>query len=165
MVAPINSVKHYVPRPNVSLASGAGQGNVVVDAVVAPATAAASDVKEGAVVKAVHLEYWLWGGGTTGVDTQFVIVVEKTPSGGTAIGAAQMLNMGAYQNKKNILYQSQGVIGAGVDGSQAIPVIRDWLLIPKGKQRFGFGDRLVVSFTTVGSAIQICGQATYKEYI
>ncbi len=165
MVAPINSVKHYVPRANVSLASGAGQGNVVVSAVVAPATTNASDVKEGAIVKATHLEYWLWGGGSTGVDTQFVIVVEKAPSGRSAIGAAEMLNIGAYNNKKNIFFQSQGVIGAGVDGSQAIPVIRDWLLIPKGKQRFGLGDRLVVSFTTVGSAMQICGQATYKEYI
>ncbi len=165
MVAPINSVKHYVPRANVSLASGAGQANVVVNSVVAPAQTTAADVKEGAVVKAVHLEYWLWGGGTTGVDTQFVIVVEKAPSARASIGAAEMLNIGAYANKKNIFYQSQGVIGAGVDGSQAIPVIRDWLLIPKGKQRFGFGDRLVVSFTTVGSSIQICGQATFKEYI
>ncbi len=165
MVAPINSVKHYVARPNASVASGSAIANVIVDGALAPATTNTFDVKQGAVVKAVHLEYWLWGGGATGEDTQFVFVVEKAPSGRASIGAAEMLNMQAYENKKNIFYQSQGVIGAGVDGSQAIPVIRDWLLVPKGKQRFGLGDRLVVSMTTVGTAMQICGQATYKEYV
>ncbi len=165
MLAPINAVKHYVHRTNITVTSGAGSAHTVVDATVAPATSNAQDVKEGAVIKAVFLEYWLWGAGTTGLDTQFVFVIEKAPSNRASIGAAEMLNIGAYDNKKNILFVSQGVIGAGVDGNQAIPVHRAWVLLPKGKQRFGLSDRLVVSATTVGTSMQICGFATYKEYI
>ncbi len=164
MAAIINSNKHYVPRTNVSLASGSGLSVDVIDTVVAPAVSNAEDVRQGAVIKAVHLEYWIWGGGTTGQDTQFVMIVEKVPSGAGAATAAEMLNLGSYDNKKNILFSTQGVIGAGVDGSQAIPLIRNWVLIPKGKQRFGLGDKLAVGFTPVGTALQICGMATYKEY-
>ncbi len=165
MVAPINSVKHYVHQTNTQISSGAASSLAVVDAVVAPATASAASVREGAVVKAVYIERWLWGSGSTGVDCQFALIVYKAPVGTDVITAAELLNLGAWENKKNILYSTQGVLGSGIDGSQAVPVIRGWVLIPKGKQRFGLGDRLVVSMEPVGSAMQICGISTFKEYI
>jgi len=36
--------------------------------------------------------------------------------------------------------------------------------IPKGKQRFGFSDRFVVTVHGTG-ALRVCGLATYKEMI
>ncbi len=164
MVAPINSNKHYVARTNVGIAAGAGLSVDVADAVVAPAAANAFDVRQGAVLKAVHLEYWIWNSSTTGVDTQFVLIVEKVPSGAGAATVSEMLNLGAYNNKKNVLFTTQGVLGAGIDGSPALPLIRDWVLIPKGKQRMGLGDKIVVGVTTVGGGLQLCGMALYKEY-
>ncbi len=165
MRAVINTIKHYVHRTNIAVASGGLLNEVAAESVVAPATAASNQVKEGSVIKAVHLEYWLWGAGPTGVDTQFVMIVEKVPSAQASVTAAQLLNLGAYPNKKNILFSSQGVLGAGIDGSQAVPIIRDWVLIPKGKQRMGLSDKIVTSFTSVGTSLQICGLSTYKEQI
>ncbi len=75
---------------------------------------------------------------------------------------AQSLNLGAYPNKKNILYTTQGVIG-GRD-TQAIPVMRQWLLIPKGKQRMGLADKVEVTIASTGTAMQRCGIFTFKEY-
>ncbi len=135
----------------------------VVNAVVAPATASASQVKEGAIVKAVFVEQWIRSNAATGASAQFALVIEKVISGQASISAAQILNIGAYPNKKNVLYVTQGVIG-DIE-TPSIPIYRNWILIPKGKQRFGLGDELVVTLGPVGNALQTCGISTYKEYI
>ncbi len=164
MLAPINSVKHFVTKTNAELASGAVAGLTLVDAVAkSTVRTATNQVDEGSVIKAIHLEYWLNGQGTELTGTsQFVVIVEKLPAGGTAADATDMANLQSYENKKNILYTTQGVIAG--QGAQSIPVLRDWIKIPKGKQRFGLDDKFVVSFFASGFAMDICGIAIYKEY-
>ncbi len=165
MVAPINSIKHYVQLALLGIASGVIRNEVLVNAVaVASAGANSFDVEEGAIVKAIHLDHWVGNNGSTGTFTQWNSILEKVPAGQAACTAAQMLNLGSYPNKKNILYSFQGDISAGVDGAPTIPHARGWQLIPKGKQRFGLGDRLVLSMTSTGQAATMCGMVTYKEY-
>ncbi len=77
---------------------------------------------------------------------------------------AQSQNLGAYPNKKNILYTTQGILADANDGGPTIPLIRGWIKIPKGKQRMGLDDRIVVNITAVG-ALRLCGISTFKEYI
>ncbi len=162
MLAPIVTNKHYTYRSNAAVASGAALLGTIVQAIVAPGVANDFSVTEGSVVKAVHVEYWLKSSASAGEDTQFNFYIYKDPGGKNAMVFADGTNAGAYDNKKNILFSSQGVIGDLT--TQSIPVIREWIKIPKGKQRFGLGDKLsfMVSFT--GFAGQICGMATYKEY-
>ncbi len=165
MLAPINTIKHYVQKSNTAVASGTRIAIPIVSAVVAPATASTDQVKEGSIIKTCFIEIWIKGTGASDATTQFNIALEKVPgAAANAMGYADMLNMGAYDNKKNILFSGQGVIG-GVGGGQSIPVMRNWYKLPKGKQRFGLGDDLVVSVATTGQAMQVCGLATYKEYI
>ncbi len=164
MVAPINANKHYVHLTNGETGSGGLFTQNIAVAVVAPATSNAFDVEEGSIVKAVFIELWCAGAGGTGADTQFSASVEKRPSDAPIMTPAQSLNLGAYKNKKNILYFTQGVIGAHVDGNQGVPLLRQWFKIPKGKQRMGLGDRIVLNIGTVGTGINRCGFMTYKEY-
>ncbi len=163
MLAPIVSRKHYAYRTNTAVASGAAVTTTLVDAVVAPAQTAATNVVEGAVVKAVYCEFWVKSNASAGTDTQFDLYIYKTPAGATAMTFAETVNAGAFLNKKNILYSTQGVIGDLT--TQAIPLIREWIKIPKGKQRFGLGDKFHVTFSTTGDAAQFCGFVTFKEYI
>ncbi len=163
MVAIINSIKHYVVRTNSVVATGAIQSNILVDAVVAPATAATFEVIQGAVIKAVFIELWLFGNENAGTTTQFVATVEKLIGGAAAMTNAQALNLGSYPNKKNILYTTQGVVGSFKDGQSSVPVIRGWIKIPKGKQRFGLADQLRLNVAAVG-ALRNCGIFIYKEY-
>ncbi len=164
MVAPINSNKHYVHQTKATVSSGAILGIKIVDAVVAPAVSNAFDVRQGAIVKAVHLEYWIDIQADAGDTGQQVAILEKVPSGQASVTAAQILNLGAYPNKKNILWTFQGIQTSAISGVQCTPIIRDWMLIPKGKQRMGLGDEIVFSFSSVGEIGHICGLATYKEY-
>ncbi len=162
MLAPITSVKHYVQMENQGISSGARRSLNLVDAVVAPAVSTTDEVHEGSLVKAVYIESWVKSNATAGQDTKFQLALEKVPAAADPLTFTEMNNLQAYQNKKNILYYSQGVLGDLTTG--AIPVIRQWFKIPKGKQRFGLGDRLVLAITSTAFDLNNCGFATYKEY-
>ncbi len=162
MVAPINSLKHYVPRPSIVIATGAITNFVAIDAVKAPATAASKEVVEGAVIKAVYVEMWIGSNEAAGSESQFVLTVEKKRDQEADMTNAQALNLMDYPNKKNILYTTQGIVGSlAVSGT--IPVVRNWILVPKGKQRFGRDDQFLINVAAVG-ALQLCGITTFKEY-
>ncbi len=164
MLAPINSIKHFVPRTNTSQAIGSVVNLVIADAVSAPASTNTFDVIEGAIIKAVRCEMWIAQGLASGTLTQAVVIVEKVPANQNGATVTNLLNLQAYDNKKNILYTFQGMIGSVESGNQPIPSIREWVLIPKGKQRFGRGDRLIMSITTVSQIMNTCGMFIYKEY-
>ncbi len=162
MLAPINSIKHYVQLENATIASAAVGASELVDAVSQNLVTNVSDVVEGSLVKAVFLEIWIKSNATAGNDTKFQLIVEKIPQNGVAPTFAQMNNLMAYPNKKNVLFFSQGVLGDLA--TQAVPVVRQWFKIPKGKQRFGLADRLLVTVSATGFEINRCGFAVYKEY-
>ncbi len=162
MKAPINSIKHYVQIENATIASAAVGASELIDAVSQNLVANVSDVVEGSIIKAVFIEIWVKSNADAGADTKFQLIVEKIPQGNIAPTFAQMNNLMTYPNKKNVLLFSQGVIGDGT--TQAIPVVRQWFKIPKSKQRFGLGDRFLVTVSATGFEINRCGFATYKEY-
>ncbi len=163
MLAPITSIKHYVALTNTTIASGALLSTIIAEGVQAPATANAFSVVNGAIIKAIYFERWVLGDDVTGNSGQFTLVIEKAPSDSPDITVTNMLNLGVYNNKKNILYTTQGIIGSSIDGSPGIPMIRGWLRIPKGKQRMGLGDKIVLTVNAIGK-LRVCGINTYKEY-
>ncbi len=161
--APINSVKHIVQRANVAIASGAILVVNVVDALTKGATRSNTfDVEEGAMVKAVYVEAWIKSDASAGTSVQQNTYFEKIPANAAGMTYTQSLNLQSYENKKNVLFSSQGNLGDLT--TQAVPVIRQWIAIPKGKQRMGFGDRLTLSVASTGASIDLCGLFIYKEY-
>ncbi len=164
MLSPIMSVKHYAHLTNGTQGTGTIARFELVTAAVAPATGNATDVQEGSHVKALYVEMWVAGDGASGSDTQYLIAIEKRPSNLAVMTFAESLNLGAYHNKKNILFTAQAFSGAMVDGYPAVPVIRGWIKIPKGKQRMGALDRITLNIQTNGASLRRCGFVTFKEY-
>ncbi len=158
----INSDKRYVSSTLFTLANGTTAAIVIVDAKQDPDPNLSNDVQSGTIVKAVFLEYWVLGEGQQ--PFPFQLIVEKVPQGGTGIVFADSQSLTFYSNKKNVLYTTQGVVGDA--NSNPIPFIRMWVKIPKGKQRFGNGDRLVVNVTNLSAQDdgQLCGQGLFKAY-
>ncbi len=162
MVAPINSIKHYVPLTNIQIGSGAINNHKIIEAVVAPAQTATNNVHEGASIKAVYVEIWLSSNEASGAESTFILTVEKKRASEADMTNANALNLQSYLNKKNILYTTQGILNSNtVQGS--VPIIRQFIAIPKGKQRFGLGDEFFVNIAAVG-LLQTCGIAIFKEY-
>ncbi len=160
MLSPIVSVKHYVHTPAVTIATGVRTMVTIVNAIAkGSAITSAADVEEGAVIKAIYLEYWV--SGETASQTGNALVL-KRPSGATQPTYAEMQNLGAYINKKNILSTHQGLMPTG---GNVMPIFREWIKIPKGKQRMGLGDLIQVAVSATGTTVNLCGFATFKSYL
>ncbi len=157
----IITIKHYVNNENTSLASGAIRSIDLIDAVGQSAVSNVQDVVEGSKVSAIFIEHWVKSFANAGTDVKFQALLEKVPAGATSVTFSQMNSLMGYLNKKNVLWFSQGVLGDGT--TQSVPITRDWHKIPKSKQRFGLGDKLVLTISATDFALQNCGFATFKE--
>jgi len=164
MVAPIHSIKHFVARTATVTLAGVADNLTVAEAVVAPASALTLEVLEGSTLRAVRIELWFSISPSQLQNTsQSTFIVEKVPAGQSPATLTQLLNLQAYPNKKNVLYTFQG-LSPNQRNANPMPFLREWVLIPKGKQRFGLGDKLVLSFVSVSQDLTTCGMFIYKEY-
>ncbi len=162
MVRPtINSSKHYVNVSITPTASGAVAANTIAEGKPVADVDAATEVREGAIIKAVYIEYWLRGS-DAGVGSSYVLIVEKSSGGSPTPAAGNLAALNNYINKKNVLFASQGLVND--DTGVATPILRQWLKIPKSKQRFGLGDQLQIFMFAQGGSTDHCAMIVYKEY-
>jgi len=161
MVRPmVHSQKHYVQQSIGTVVAGANEDTVIVDAVTTEDINTVFEVREGSSVKAVYLELWIRSAATAAAS--FVFIFCKRPSGVSAPTTTNMAALGGWDNKKNVLYTTQGLTN-DVD-ADAMVLYKGWIKIPKGKQRMGLGDVLSWHLFAVGQSINFCGFCTYKEY-
>jgi len=121
-------------------------------------------VEEGALVKACYVEFWV-SQDSASVVGSYTIVLQKLPGSAANMTTTEMAALHDYDNKKNILFSGQGLLTPN-DGGQ-VSVLRGWYKIPKGKQRFGLNDRMVVTIRNNNATaidINFCGLVVYKEY-
>ena len=117
----------------------------------------------GSAVKALYLEYWLIGEGSQ--PTTATWSIEKVQNKALPMTHGFSQSMHIYPNKRNVFKIGQGVIGDS--NTNPIPIIREWVKIPKGKQRMAQGDSLFFNVSCVGQAnngVEVCGTSLYKEY-
>ncbi len=161
MRAIITSNKHYVQTSLSTVLAGATLAIVYANAVDAPAAGNAIQVATGSVIKAVFVEMWVRTGDTAPGTS--LLTLQKLPGAATGdMTFAEAIDLHSYDNKKNILYHTQGLIND--QDADATPFIRQWFKIPKSKQRFGLGDKLTLNVSAQALDNIICGFATYKEY-
>ncbi len=157
MRAPVHSKKHYVQITLNTVTSGAAGANLLIQGVETPTLG--THVSEGAVIKAVFVEMWVRAGSTS--PGSVLVTLVKAPDLQTPL-FADMIALQDYQNKKNVLYHTQGLTND--QDADAIPFVRQWFKIPKGKQRFGLGDSLFLMVSAQAIDAINCGFAVYKEY-
>ncbi len=157
----INSTKHILPHSAFSVASAAVTTLTEAVAVQAVTADLSNEVRAGSVIKAVFVELWIYSNSSSTHGT-FYISIEKASGGQPDVTFAQTATPFSYPNKKNILYQTQGFVGQS--SNQPIPILKQWVAIPKGKQRFGLGDEFRVNIASTVTGVQGCGITVYKEY-
>ncbi len=161
MKAPIHSTKHLVQSPFSQITTGTSESILQITSVESTTANAATEVAEGSIVKAIYIEMWLQNSANDGHQ---VLIVEKTIGAQAGATFSEMANLFAYNNKKNVLFTHEGLSSNdGVGNPQNI--LRQWIKIPKGKQRFGLGDRLYITISNPSSNnLNRCGVSIYKEY-
>lgn len=163
MKAPIKSKKHIFQISLANVTQGALVNTVFADAQEATSTTP-QGVEEGAIVKACFVEYWV-ANESASVVGSYTVTLQKLPGASSGMTAGNAAALHDYDNKKNIFFISQALVP--VEDAGVIPVMRGWYKIPKGKQRFGLNDRLVISIrNNNGSAVDLrfCGLVIFKEY-
>ncbi len=158
----ITSVKHIV-QTSLTLIQEQSILAVLVARVVDAQPTNSFEVVVGSIVKAVFLEYWLLGESSQPCTATWTF--EKLPNDGNKMTQTQGQSLDNYSNKRNVFKIGQGIIGDS--NTNPIPVIREWIKIPKGKQRMALGDELVFNVSIVGEASnggEVCGIAIFKEY-
>ncbi len=134
-----------------------------VDIVVAsqnPTRNVNTECAVGGVVKAVFVELWILGTDQTISST--VVSLEKIPSDGNMQTFAQSIDLHNYPNKNNIFKMSQGLVGD--NSANPTPFFREWIAIPKGKQRMSLGDKIQLNISAITDDVDFCGLTIYKEY-
>ncbi len=161
MKAPIHSTKHYLQFPIDQISTGTVQSVTLIQAVESTVANLAQEVEEGSVIKAIYIELWLQNQGNLG---ESIVTVSKNPINNSGPTFANMANLFAYTNKKNILFTHQGLTSNdGVSGP--VWILRQWLKIPKSKQRFGLGDTMTLNISNTSAGdLNRCGFSLYKEY-
>ncbi len=156
----IQSNKHYVQKSLTTVLAGAIETVFLAIAKDTPTGGDSTHVKTGSIIKAVFVEMWCRTNDTS--PGTVLVTLQKLPGSGVAMSFAEAVALHAYDNKKNILYHTQGLTND--QDADAIPFVRQWFKIPKGKQRFGLDDQLILSISAQALDQNICGFATYKEY-
>ncbi len=143
----VHSQKHYIQSPIDQITTGTRENILIVKAVESTVANLATEVVEGSVIKAVYVEMWLENQSNLG---HAVVILEKAQAGLLGANFTNMGNLFAYNNKKNIFFTHEGLTANDAIGNP-IPVVRQWFKIPKGKQRFGLGDSLVLTISNPSS--------------
>ncbi len=161
MKAPIHSQKHYVQFGINQITTATRENIVLISAQESTVANLANEVAEGSIVKAVYIELWLQNQGNLG---ESIVTVSKEQQGSAGPTFSEQAALFSYVNKKNILFTHQGLTSNdGVSGPTW--VLRNWIKIPKGKQRMGLGDRLNLNISNVSSGdLNRCGFCIFKEY-
>ncbi len=157
----VHSKKHYVQVSLSTVANGAVANELLIQSIESGANDP-FEVEQGAIVKAIYVEFWLTQASSS--VGSFVGGVYKQPGTGLLMTAANAAALHDWDNKKNVFYTTQGLSPANT--VQLQPVIKGWIKIPKGKQRFGLGDKFRFFLRNLNATddINYCGFATYKEY-
>ncbi len=159
----IHSKKHFFQISQSTVAQAVVSNQNFIVAQEAQATAP-QHVEEGASVKACFVELWL-SQDSASVIGSYTVILYKNPGGNALATTANLAALHDYDNKKNILFTAQGLLTPS-DGGQ-VPVLRGWYKIPKGKQRMGLGDTVVLCIrnnNVTAIDINFCGLVIYKEY-
>ena len=156
----IHSKKHLVQQSRSEVLTVATVAIDIALSVAIQNVDAVDEVQEGTDIRAVFVEMWLLD---TANDGSFVVGLYKAPSGVADPTYSQTNALNNWENKKNLLYMTQGLSSNNGVGNP-IPIIRQWFKIPKGKQRFGLGDKLKLFITNNGlNELEFCGHFIYKE--
>ncbi len=154
----INTEKHIVQYP-VSTVGSSAIANITIAKGVSVPAGTVSDVRIGSIISAVYVE--LWVNSDDAAIASAMACFEKIVSGGANLTYAQGNILHDYPNKKNILEIHEGNVPPNTQ--QGLPFFRHWIKIPKGKQRIGLDDELVLNLSGIGNGLNYCGHCTYKE--
>jgi len=154
----VHTEKHMQQHSLATIAAGAITTISSIIAVAVPSSSV-TQVREGSTISAIYTE--IWGTTDDAASGTVIVTVEKTVAGQTDMTTAQAAALNSYPNKKNILHTMMGLTPP--DLQYPMPLLKGWIRIPKGKQRFSLGDELHINIFAQSNGVAFCGFTIFKE--
>ncbi len=158
----IDSNKNIVSELT-AVADGVKNNNTIAEAQDSAALAVTQDVERGCSIRAIWIEFWISAteeiavGVTNAVDLYFW----KNP--GSNLTSPTPGTTGSSNEKKFILKQWKGLVGARSLGFQPY-TWKGWIKIPKSQQRMAANDLWQIVIRPTGTNIIFCHNYIYKWY-
>ncbi len=153
----VNTEKHYKQESLFTIASGAISNRIIAFAAAVPT--GANQVREGASISAVYVELWI-----TTDDAALgshIVTLEKLSGTSPFMASGDSASLNTYANKKNIFHTQMGLTPPNTQ--YPMSTVKGWFRIPRGKQRMGLGEQLVLNIHGQSNGLTGCGFFTYKE--
>ncbi len=160
-LAVVHRIKHIVDS-SATLAAATTLPVTLVKGVDAPVLANTPEVETGAKVHGIFLNVQVSANEASGGIPNIYMAVFKNPSGN--ISTIDPVGTGDDPNKKAIIHQE--MIMFAPTGTQGLPrtLFKGVIVIPRGMQRFGIDDELVVVLRAPSVNVKVCVQCIYKEF-
>ncbi len=155
----INTEKHIVQFSLAAVASGAISTLTLAIAKAAVVGATTTHVREGSKIAAIYIEMWVSSDDAASGTT--IVTLERLAGGMSVMTTTESASLDSYDNKKNVLHTMMGLTPSNVQYPMA--VVKGWFKIPKGKQRMGLEDRLMLNLHGQSNGMAFCGFCVYKE--
>ncbi len=156
---PVKSYKHVVDIQG-GLALGTQLNSILIDAVDAPVLTGAAGVEVASTVRAIYLKVEVYATSAAALSNVYMTVM-KNPS--NALTAPAPNAVGVSDVKKQIIHQEMVMIQQVAEGNPRT-LFKGVIRIPRGYQRMGQDDTLLLSLLSPGVAIFFCVQCIYKEF-
>ncbi len=156
---PVKSYKHVIDIQG-GLVAGAQLNSILADAVDAPILTGTASVEVASTIRAIYLKVEAYA--TTAVAlSNIYMTVMKNPS--NALTAPAPNAVGASDVKKQIIHQEMVMMQQVAEGNPRT-LFKGVIRIPRGYQRMGQDDTLLLSLLSPGVAAFFCIQCIYKEF-
>ncbi len=160
---PINRIKHVVDAQG-TIAAGAVNSIAIADATDTPSLAATASVETGSKVNGIYLRVEIASNEaiSLGAIPNVYMYVAKNPGNNVTLPTANAV--GSNDNKRFVLHQEMSMIENKGQGSNARTLFNGVIVIPKGMQRFGPDDALILNILCPALDTVQCVQCHYKEF-
>ncbi len=158
----VHRIKH-ITDTNATVSAATTLPTVLILGRDAPVLAATREVESGAKVHGIFLNVQIQGNQiTSGAIPNIYMAVYKSKGGN--IPDINPASTGANADKSNIIHQEMGMFQSdSVDGNPKT-LFKGVIVIPKGLQRFGIDDELVITVRSTAVNFKVCIQCIYKEF-
>ncbi len=161
---PVQRVKHIIDAEG-SVDDTPIISVVLVQASDTPVIGSVTQVITGAKVHGIYLHVEVSHTSGTGRPNIYMMIF-KNPGGNLSNGSFVPKGEGAFDNKKFVMHQEMILMSGDAGNGLPRPLFNGVIKIPRGYNRFGPGDQLVMNIVTgtAGVVADWCLQCHYKEF-
>ncbi len=157
----IHRIKHIVDK-SATITATAVLPEVLINTKDAPVLANTTEVETGAKVHGIFINVQIQANQSINAIPNIYMAIYKSPGGN--IPAIDPAQTGSNADKKQIIHQEMNFVETTSNTANPRTLFKGVVVIPRGMQRFGADDELIMSLKSNAINFSYCVQCIFKEF-